>query len=118
MEMRIQQDVFQEKQQHLIYYWNLPHCVFAVVTPLLEYPEYSYYVLKGLSTSAGGISESVIKYSLQELGNYISYISKAGHDRLIEQLLVEAISILEKHFRDERVVVPMYKTLDYVLERE
>lgn len=89
-----------------------------MVTPLLEYREYSYYVLKGLSTSAGGISESVIKYSLQELGNYISYVQKAGRYELIEQLLIEAIAILEKHFRDERVVVPMYKTLDYVLERE
>jgi|JI6StandDraft_1071083.scaffolds.fasta_scaffold38868_3 hypothetical protein len=100
MEMRIQQNVFQEKEKYLIYYWNLPHCVFAVVTPLLEYPEYSYYILKGLSTSAGGISESVIKFSLQELGTYISYVSKAGHHHLIEQLLIEAITILEKHFRD------------------
>lgn len=74
--------------------------------------------MKGLATSAGGISESVIKFSLQELGNYIANISQNGKDRLIEQLLVESIIILEKHYRDDRIVVPLYKTLDYVLERE
>jgi hypothetical protein len=37
MEMKIQSKIFQEKEKYLIYYWNLPHCVFALVTPLLEF---------------------------------------------------------------------------------
>jgi hypothetical protein len=100
MEMKIQETVFQEVDHYLIYYWNLPHCVFPLVVPLLEYKEYSYLLLKGLCTSAGGISESVIKYSLQELGSYIGRLTKENKNDLIEQLLTESIIILEKHYRD------------------
>lgn len=52
------------------------------------------------------------------MGNYIAGISQNGKDKLIEQLLLESIVILEKHYRDDRIVVPLYKTLDYALERE
>jgi tubulin-specific chaperone D len=45
------------------YYWNIPSASYPIIVPILEYPEYSYYLIKGLCVSVGGISESVIKYS-------------------------------------------------------
>ena len=36
----------------------------------------------------------------------------------MDRLITEVIKILKDHFRDDRIVIPMYKTLDYILERE
>ena len=66
MEMRIQETVFNEDQDRtIIYLWNLPHNVYRLTVPILKFPEYRRYVFKGLCTSTGGISESIIKHSLQ-----------------------------------------------------
>ena len=32
-------------------------------------------------------------------------------------LFTEIIGILKEHYRDDRIIVPMYKTIDYILER-
>ena len=56
MEMKIQETIFMESERYLIYFWNLPHSTFPLVVPLLKLKAYSFYVLKGLCTSAGGIS--------------------------------------------------------------
>lgn len=57
MEMKIQETILNDDIDHnLIYFWNLPHNVYPVVVPLLALKEYSYFVLKGLCTSTGGIS--------------------------------------------------------------
>lgn len=89
--------------------------MFAVVVPLLKLKEYSYSILKGLCTSAGGISESVIKYSRQELGSYVDKLVVDQEFQYLDYLLGDAITILEKHYRDDRVVVPMYNTIDFLL---
>ena len=33
-------DVLKDKNK-LVFYWNLPHCVYPIVTQLMEYPEYT-----------------------------------------------------------------------------
>jgi hypothetical protein len=76
MEMKIQETILNEdKDRKLIYFWNLPHSVFPLTVPILKLKAYSHYILKGLCTSTGGISESIIKHSLQELGNYITDVT-------------------------------------------
>jgi hypothetical protein len=77
----------EESDRSLVYLWNLPHNVYPITVPLLALKDYSLYVLKGLSTSTGGISESIIKFSLQELGNYLGHISSEGRDDLMSNLL-------------------------------
>jgi hypothetical protein len=54
---------------------------------------------------------------LQELGNYITYIF-AGHEELMEKLVREVIELMKSSYRDERVMVPLLKTVDFILERE
>jgi len=39
-------DVNLSNTEGFIYYWNLPHCVYPLVTPLLEVPEFSYFIVK------------------------------------------------------------------------
>lgn len=94
MEMKIQQTVFMQSQRYLIYFWNLPHSTFPIVVPLLRLKAYSFYILKGLSTSAGGISQSIIKFSLQQLGNHINYIFD-GHEELMDQLMRQVLQLMK-----------------------
>lgn len=94
MEMKIQQNIFQEKTQELIYYWNLPHFVFTIIVPFLKLKEYGYSILKGLCTSTGGISESVIKYSRQELSNYVNQLINTQQYQYLDNLIENCITIL------------------------
>jgi hypothetical protein len=43
----------------LIYHWNLPHCCYRLIVPILDFPNFSRYILTGLCISVGGISESI-----------------------------------------------------------
>lgn len=116
--MRIQETIFSDDiDRNLIYFWNLPHNVFPVTVPLLIYPEYSRYILKGVSTSAGGISESVIKFSLQELGNYLTRVHSEKREDCLADLMEQIMALMKDHYKEERVIVPLYKTLDFLLER-
>ena len=36
--------------------------------------------------------------------------------KIIKFLIV--IKLMKNHFRDERIIVPLYKTLDFILERQ
>lgn len=57
MEMKIQETVFNEEAERtLVFLWNIPHNVFKLTVPLLKYPAYCRYIMKGLCTSTGGIS--------------------------------------------------------------
>jgi len=59
------------KKSELIYHWNLPHCCYRIIVPLLAFEEFTSYILTGLCVSVGGISESIQKYSEQALMQYI-----------------------------------------------
>lgn len=116
--MRIQETIFSETlDRDLVYFWNLPHNVFPVTVPLLALPAYSKYILKGLCTSAGGISESVIKYSLQELGEYLGKVHAEGAEESLVDLVEQILNLLREHCKEERIIVPLFKTLDFLLER-
>lgn len=119
MEMKIQETVFNEDQdRNIIFLWNLPHNVYCLTVPLLRFPEYRRYILKGLCTSTGGISESIIKHSLQELGNYLSSIKSHNNIDEMKGLLETIIDLMKAYYKQERIIVPLYKTLDFLLERE
>ena len=119
MEMKIQETILNDDMnRNLIYFWNLPHNVYPLTLPLLSLPDYSYYILKGLCTSTGGISESIIKYSLQELGNYIAELNNLGKEDKMANLMDQIVALLKNHYKDERIIVPLYKTIDFLFDRE
>jgi tubulin-specific chaperone D len=100
MEMRIQETIFSDDiDRNLIYFWNLPHNVFPVTVPLLALPQYSRYILKGLCTSAGGISESVIKFSLQELGNYLTHVHTEKREECLFDLMDQIMALMKDHYK-------------------
>ncbi|KRX05461.1 Armadillo-type fold [Pseudocohnilembus persalinus] len=106
-----------ESSSQFIYYWNLPSAVFPIVVPLLSYKEYSYKVFKGLCISVGGITESVIKYSKIALTQYIQKAGKSENkDEIFTMLFENSLQILNDYSKDERVIVPLFNTLDFIME--
>jgi len=39
------EDVNLANMEGFVYYWNLPHCVYPTIIPLLKAPEFSYYIV-------------------------------------------------------------------------
>lgn len=94
MEMKIQETIFNENERNIIYSWNHPHATFPIIVPLLRLDAYGYSVLKGLCTSTGGLSESIIKFSLQELGSYLTYVFE-GREHLMHKLMKEVLQLMK-----------------------
>jgi len=112
-------DVNLSNTEGFIYYWNLPHCVYPLITPLLETHEFSYYILKGLIISVGGLTESINKHSYTALMDYLEYISQQESFKdLLMRLFDEFILLLRENVGDERVVIPLFKTLERVFEKD
>jgi len=102
-----------------VYYWNLPHCVYPVTVGLLAFPEYSYHILKGFAISVGGITESIVKFSYNSLKGYLNELNvKPNKELLVIDLMNKSTAILLDHANDERVLVPLFKTLEYILEAD
>ncbi|EGR30268.1 tubulin-specific chaperone d, putative [Ichthyophthirius multifiliis] len=121
-------EVINLKLNDFIYYWNQPHGVYNIIVPLLQYPEYSHFVvlqtillyffikkkMKGLCVSVGGISESVVKYSLGALNRFINDFGRK--EGILELVFGNIIKIFEEYENMERVVTPLFKTVDYMFE--
>ncbi|CAD8196419.1 unnamed protein product [Paramecium octaurelia] len=96
----------------LIYHWNLPHCCYRQIVPILAYPTFFRYILTGLCISVGGISESIQKYSEEALVQYIHL------NQNLDLLMTNLIEILKLYELDDRVVLPLFKTASLVLQKE
>lgn len=74
--------------------------------------------MKGLCVSVGGITESIVKYSLGALTSFISSVAKTENSESVFSSIFEsAIKILKEFEKDERIVIPMFKMLDFILEK-
>jgi len=51
----------------LIYPWNLPGCVYPTIINLLNEDNFTYFMLKGLCVSVGGITDSTSTVSSDSL---------------------------------------------------
>ena len=65
--------------EELVYFWDLPQCVFPLIVPLIRHEAYSLYILRGLCLSLGGITLSTSDNSIKAIDEYIS---KYEGDRL------------------------------------
>lgn len=100
------------KKTELIYHWNLPHCCFRLIVPLLSLRNFTQAILTGLCISVGGISESIQKFSEKALIEYIH------ENKNLENVVLNVIAILEMYAGDERVLIPLFKSLSLILQRE
>ncbi|XP_070417334.1 tubulin-specific chaperone D isoform X2 [Equus przewalskii] len=93
--------------------WNAPSQAFPRITRLLGLPAYRYHVLLGLAVSVGGLTESTVRYSTQSLFEYMKGIQ---HDpQALEGFGGTLLQVFEDNLLNDRVSVPLLKTLDQML---
>ena len=101
-----------DKNEELVYFWDVPQCVFPLVVPLLALPAYSYYILRGLCLSLGGITASTADNCVKAVDQFINDYSG---DKVIlaHRLLADFFTILEKHKKVERFITPIMNTFAF-----
>ena len=94
--------------------WRSADFVFTQVQPFFSSPIYSMSIFKGLITSSGGLTESTLKASQKALFQYLSGMK--GNSGLKSEFLRKLITIFEQNLKDDRVTIPLMKTIEILLE--
>ena len=96
--------------------WRSGDFVFDQLLPFFDSETYSLCIFKGLVTSSGGLTESTLKASQKTLFKYLSDMKgNAGKKTIFVNKLV---TIFEENLKDERVTIPLMKTIEMLLESD
>ncbi|XP_059170269.1 tubulin-specific chaperone D-like isoform X2 [Physella acuta] len=93
--------------------WAAEADTYPMFSKLLALPQYTYSVLLGLVVSVGGLTESLVKFSSASLQDYIK--SLLHNKTALEGFMKVLLTIFKDHQRDDRVSLPLMKTLDHML---
>nr|XP_037849705.1 tubulin-specific chaperone D isoform X4 [Chlorocebus sabaeus] len=93
--------------------WNAPSQAFPRITQLLGLLTYRYPVLLGLVVSLGGLTESTVRHSTQSLFEYMKGIQ--SDPQALGSFSRTLLQIFEDNLLNDRVSLPLLKTLDHVL---
>ena len=96
--------------------WRSGDFVFEQIAPYFDSETYSHSIFKGLVTSSGGLTESTLKASAKTLFKYLSDMK--GNVAKKSQFLNKLIRIYEESLKDERVTIPLMKTIEMLLESD
>lgn len=93
--------------------WAAPSQAFPRITQLLGLPAYRYHVLQGLVVSVGGLTASTVRFSTQSL---LAFLEGVQRDvGALEQFSHTLLQVFEDNLLNDRVSVPLLKTLDQML---
>ncbi|KAG1226647.1 hypothetical protein G6F35_002844 [Rhizopus arrhizus] len=88
--------------------WSAPSDVYPVMVSLLKTPEYRLELLTGLITSAGGLTESLVRHSSTCLIDYMDSLSaEDATNTSLESLFKVFIDIFVKYEKQDRVTIPL-----------
>ncbi|KAG8507545.1 Tubulin-specific chaperone D [Galemys pyrenaicus] len=93
--------------------WGAPSQAFPRITRLLALPAYRYRVLLGLAVSVGGLTESTVRHSTQSLLEFARGLQ--GDAPALDGFAGTLLQVFEDNLRNDRVSVPLLKTLDQML---
>lgn len=91
--------------------------MFTSIKPFFDSDVYAFPIFKGLITSSGGLTESTLKASSNTLFEYLSEMNKNEETGIKQKqkFLETIISIFEVSLKDERVTIPLMKTLELLI---
>jgi hypothetical protein len=99
--------------------WAAPSESFPILLPLLSTTSYHFELFSGLAISIGGLTESLFKHGREELLNALDAAEETkegGMAVLVTRVAASAIRLLRESAGDHRVIIPTFKTLDFLLE--
>lgn len=100
----------------LIYFWNVPFCVFSTITSLITQETYSYYICRGIALSAGGLTETTMNEAVKSLTSVLAGLEpeSAQDSQTKTMILGNFIQALEKYRKREKYITPIFNTLAYL----
>ena len=98
--------------ENLVYFWNVPYCVFRTITPLITSSTYSPSICRGIALSAGGITETTMSHSVKNLTAVLESLSEDTQENLLikSRILDTYIKILGKFAKMEKFLTPLFNT--------
>lgn len=98
-------------------HWAQPEHVFPIVISLLRSKIYFDHIMAGLVVSIGGLTETIAKTSASVLLRYckVDEATNIEHDRFLERLSACLIQLFVTYSRDDRVTLPLIKTLHVLI---
>ncbi|EQC36821.1 hypothetical protein SDRG_05653 [Saprolegnia diclina VS20] len=98
--------------------WAMAHETFPIVIQLLDSPEFMAPVVAGLVISVGGLTESVVKASKSATLGWLKAHVKQQDFRIASQFAYRCLELFDVHTSEDRVVIPLLKTLSVCLEAQ
>ncbi|CAH8825664.1 unnamed protein product [Trichobilharzia szidati] len=93
--------------------WSSATSTFPLFIKLLDFPEYRYNLILGLIVSIGGLTELTLRRSTAALSTYL--LDHETNQPFIIEILEIVQRILESHSGEERIILPLLKSLDFLL---
>eukprot|EP00958_Prasinococcus_capsulatus_P008944 scaffold879_cov410-Prasinococcus_capsulatus_cf.AAC.29 len=96
-------------------FWSTPRQCFPAMVNLLRVKEFQSAVMQGLILSVGGISDSLGQTATDSLVDLLQTAS--SKDEVSSDTSRTLLEILRENPRQDRVVIPLLRTVDYLLVR-
>ncbi|KAE9047708.1 Tubulin-specific chaperone D [Phytophthora rubi] len=96
--------------------WSMAHDTFPLVVKMMDIPEFMEEVAAGLVISVGGLTDSVVKASKGSLFEWVRTHLQAKDFGLLSRFSFFLVTLLTRHHQDDRVTVPLMKTMALLLE--
>ena len=84
---------------------------FPLLIQVLRLEVYRRAALTGLVVSVGGLTESLVRHSSASFLDFVFELEEGE----LAALSTDLVAILESHPKNDRVVVPLMKTLDLLM---
>lgn len=96
--------------------WSMAHDTFPLVVKMMDIPEFLEEIAAGLVISVGGLTESVVKASKGALFDWMRAHLQAKDFGLLSRFSFFLVTLLTRHHQDDRVTIPLMKTMALLLE--
>ncbi|KAG2190201.1 hypothetical protein INT46_006400 [Mucor plumbeus] len=97
--------------------WSSPSDLYPVMVHILKIPEYRLELLTGLISSAGGLTESLVRHSSSCLIEYMDSLPiSEPADPSLEVIFKVLLDIAIKYEKQDRVTIPLLDVLGLLYE--
>jgi len=93
--------------------WASPKSVFELLKDVLPLKEYQYSLLLGFIVSVGGLTESLVRSSSDNLIAFFMEYQESVEE--MESVCSNILKIFNHYTTDARVIIPLFKMLDLLL---
>ncbi|KAL1931108.1 hypothetical protein VTP01DRAFT_10245 [Rhizomucor pusillus] len=99
--------------------WSSPSDLYPSIINILMIPEYRFDLLTGLVTSAGGLTESLVRHSSSCLVEYMDKLPNDTSDNnavSLKILVGDLLRIFSEYEKQDRIVVPLLDVVGLLYE--